>query len=377
METQDHHLVLRALRTIQAKDIAVFSFFVPGEMVMQIADISRVHNDDKDSLQGFQRKEIKNHVNSIVEYLNNMDVLFPNAIILALGQEVDFKQARGRDPEGVTDIADIGTITIPIRGEGSRVAWIVDGQQRSLALAKTKNKGIPVPVIAFFAPDLETQRAQFILVNKAKPLPTRLINELLPEVDVLMPRELAIRKIPSEICNLLNKDPQSPFYKLIKRASHDDSDASAVIVDTSLIEIIKKSISNPLGALAQFKGFGSESSDINSMYKTLLMFWIEVRNAFPDAWGLPPTKSRLMHSAGIQAMGVLMDKIYARAQASSDPIIEIRSSLTKIAPYCHWTSGDWQGIGLKWDEVQNVNSHVKMLSDYLIRLDYGVKAGTI
>lgn len=376
MEIQEQYLVLRALRTIQAKQIDVFSFFVPGEMIMQIADISRVHHDETDSLQGFQRKEIKNHVNSIVEYLNNMDVLFPNAIILALGQEVDFKQARGRDPEGITDIADIGTISIPIRGEGSRVAWIVDGQQRSLALAKTSNKSIPVPVIAFFAPDLETQRAQFILVNKAKPLPTRLINELLPEVDVLMPRELAVRKIPSELCNLLNKDPQSPFYKLIKRASHDDSDV-AVIVDTSLIEIIKKSISNPLGALAQFKGFGSESSDINSMYKTLLMFWTEVKNTFPDAWGLPPTKSRLMHSAGIQAMGVLMDKIYARAQASQDPKLEIRSSLGKIAPHCHWVSGDWHGIGLKWDEVQNINSHVKMLSDYLIRLDYGVKAGTL
>jgi len=373
IETHEQYLVLRALRTIQARDVAVFSFFVPGEMVMQIADISRVHHDEMDSLQGFQRKEIKNHVNSIVEYLNNMDVLFPNAIILALGQEVDFKQARGRDPEGVTDIADIGTISIPIRGEGSRVAWIVDGQQRSIALAKTNNKNIPVPVIAFYAPDLETQRSQFILVNKAKPLPTRLINELLPEVDVLMPRELAVRKIPSELCNLLNKDPQSPFYKLIKRASHDDSDA-AVIVDTSLIEIIKKSISNPLGALAQFKGFGSESSDINSMYKALLMFWNEVKKTFPDAWGLPPTKSRLMHSAGIKAMGVLMDKIYARAQASSDPVEEIRSSLGKIAPNCHWSSGHWQGIGLKWDEIQNVNSHVKMLSDYLIRLDYGSKA---
>jgi DGQHR domain-containing protein len=376
METQEQYLILRALRTIQAKQIEVFSFFVPGEMIMQVADISRVHHDETDSLQGFQRKEIKNHVNSIVEYLNNMDVLFPNAIILALGQEVDFKQSRGRDPEGITNIADIGTISIPIRREGCRVAWIVDGQQRSLALAKTKNKSISVPVIAFFAPDLETQRSQFILVNKAKPLPTRLINELLPEVDVIMPRELAVRKIPSELCNLLNRDPQSPFYKLIKRASHDDSD-TAVIMDTSLIDIIKKSISNPLGALAQFKGFGTESSDINGMYKTLLMFWTEAKNAFPDAWGLPPTKSRLMHSAGIQAMGVLMDKIYSRAQASSDPVVEIRSSLKKLAPYCNWTSGTWQGIGLKWDEIQNVNSHVKMLSDYLIRLDYGVKAGTI
>lgn len=42
-------------------------------------------------------------------------------------------------------------------------------------------------------------------MNKAKPLPTRLINELLPEVDVLLPRDLASRKLPSELCNVLNR----------------------------------------------------------------------------------------------------------------------------------------------------------------------------
>jgi len=165
-------------------------------------------------------------------------------------------------------------------------------------------------------------------------------------------------------------------WKLIRRTSHDDSE-SAVIVDTSLIQIIKKSISSPLGALAQFKGFGSETSDVNGMYKTLIIYWNEVKGVFSDAWGLPPTKSRLMHSAGISAMGVLMDRIIARTQASPDPAKEIRASLGKIAPYCHWISGTWRGIGLKWDEIQNVNSHVRALSDYLIKLDYSTKVADI
>ena len=50
------------------------------------------------------------------------------------------------------------------------------------------------------------QREQFILVNKAKPLPTRLINELLPEVSAMLPRDLNARRLPSELCNLLNRD---------------------------------------------------------------------------------------------------------------------------------------------------------------------------
>jgi DGQHR domain-containing protein len=264
----------------------------------------------------------------------------------------------------------MGTLTIPFREEGKRVAWIVDGQQRSLALAKTQNANIPVPVVAFVAPDLETQRAQFILVNKAKPLPTRLINELLPEVNTHLPKDLSVRKIPSELCNLLNLDPKSPFYKSIERASLNDIEQQGHINDTAIMEVIKKSLSNPLGALSPFKGFGDTLADIDGMYETLLMFWNQVKEVFPKAWGLPPTKSRLMHGAGIKAMGVLMDRIMTRVPPHQDTSVEIRRSLEAIAPDCAWTEGTWEGLGLKWNEVQNVGSHIRGLSDYLVKLDF-------
>src|SRR4029079_6104965 len=128
-----------------------------------------------------------------------------------------------------------------IREEGHRVAWIVDGQQRSLALSQTTNKQIAVPVVAFIFGDIETQREQFILVNKARPLPVRLINELLPEIGVQLPRDLSVNKIPSVLCNLINKDSKSPFFQLIKRTSDADS-KTAVIVDSALISVMKKSI---------------------------------------------------------------------------------------------------------------------------------------
>ena len=135
-----------------------------------------------DQLKGFQRKEIRNHVNSIVEFLDSGPVLFPNAMILALAPDIEFKNARGSRPEGMTDVADIGTLIIPIRPEGQRAAWIVDGQQRSLgAGAREEHQRSPSRSLGSSPPELETQREQFILVNKAKPLPTRLINELLPE----------------------------------------------------------------------------------------------------------------------------------------------------------------------------------------------------
>jgi len=367
-EQLNDHLVVRALKTIQGEDISVYSFFVPGGEVSNIADISRVERDEADKLKGFQRKEIRNHVNSIVEYLDNGPVLFPNAIILALSPEIEFKEARGTKPTGLTAAATMGTLQIPIRDEGQRVAWIVDGQQRSMALAKTKHPEIPVPVIGFVSSDLEIQREQFILVNKAKPLPTRLINELLPEIGTLLPRDLAVRKIPSEVCNILNSDPNSPFYRLIRRISDDSPEA--VIVDTAVLEVIKSSISNPLGALSPFKGTGSEPSDIEAMYRIMCVYWGAVKEVFPDAWAKPPTESRLMHSAGIRAMGVLMDRLSTKVQGTGNEAAAHKIALSRIAPHCCWVEGTWEGLGWKWNEVQATPRHIRGLADHLVRLDF-------
>lgn len=369
MTTQ--RLIVRALRTIQSKNVETYCFFLPGHQIVELADITRLRRDGTSTLEGFQRNEIKSHVKAIVEYLDQGNVLFPNAIILALNDSVEFKQARGREPAGALTVADIGTLTIPLGADGRAAAWIVDGQQRSLALSRTRNKRIPVPIVAFVAPDLQTQREQFILVNKAKPLPTRLINELLPDVDTYLPRDLAIRKIPSELCNLLNRDPDSPFHKLIRRASDAGSDRRFV-VDTAVIDSLKRSINTPLGALSQYKAMGSEPSDIDAMYRTLLIYWNAVRETFPDAWGRPPTESRLMHSVGLKAMGVLMDRIMARAYTQPDPSSEVRSSLSAIAPHCRWTEGVWGALGLPWNGLQSVARHIRALSDLLVRLDYEV-----
>ena len=372
MNNKEKQLIVRALKTFQGDNIEVFSFFSPGDKISQIADISRVCRDEHETLEGFQRKEIKTHVKKIIEYLNQENIIFPNSIILAFSPEVKFSGSRGELPKGCLDTGQSGTLYIPIREEGKRVAWIVDGQQRSIALSKSKNNEIPVPIVAFVAPDIETQRAQFILVNKAKPLPTRLINELLPEVNTHLPKDLSARKLPSELCNLLNIDPRSPFHTLIERESLKDTDKQGYINDTAVMEVIKKSLNNPLGALSPYKEFGDLATDTDAMYETLITFWGQVKEVFKEAWALPPTKSRLTHGAGIKAMGTLMDRIMARVQPNQNAQPEIRATLEAIAPDCAWTSGEWHELGFKWNEIQNITSHIKALSDYLVKLDFEV-----
>jgi DGQHR domain-containing protein len=360
-------IFVRALRTRQGK-VDVYSFFLPGGDVTRIAGISRIERDKDDTLRGFQRKEIRTHVRSIIQYLNQGKVLFPNAITLAFSSDVKFKQSRGPKPDTLTDVAQAGLLRIPFRETGPRVGWIVDGQQRSLALANSNNEKLPVPVVAFVSDDLQVQREQFILMNKARPLPSRLINELLPETgSVLLPRELASRKVPSEICGLLNRDAKSPFHGLIKRLS-DAEKGKAVITDTAIIKMIRNSINSPLGALSPFKAARDESLDLYAMYGTLLTFWKAVRDVFPSAWGLPPTKSRLMHSAGIEAMGILMDRMLARHAGKHDEARAIKADLQKIAPHCCWIEGTWENMGIEWNEVQNTPKHIRTLADTLIRL---------
>lgn len=355
---------VRAIRTRQGGDTDVYAFFMHGSDVLRVADISRLERDEGD-LKGFQRREIRSHVNEIVAFLDSGPVLFPNAIILALMPEVEFKLSRGPRPEGA--FADGGMLSIPVRPEGRKVAWIVDGQQRSLALARAQRSDFPVPVIAFVSADTQIQREQFILVNKARPLPTRLIDELLPEVSAVLPRRLAARKVPSELVNALNKDPGSPFHKLIKRES--SAKGEGLVTDSALVEAIKQNLRRPWGALSQFANGGEGGGHLEPMYKALVSYWSAVRDAFPDAWGKPPQRSRLMHSAGIRAVGALMDSIMARAEASLNPEQEIKASLARLAPHCAWTEGVWDGLDLRWNAIESTPQHINRLRDHLIGLD--------
>ena len=369
MKNNNKDLVIRALRTQQGDGLTVYAFFVKGGDIVRVADISRIERSDAENLKGFQRTEIKTHVKGIVDYLNHGNVLFPNAIILAMSPEVVFKASRGTKPTGDESIAESGTLTIPLHNEGNRVAWIVDGQQRSLALSQAKDKDIPVPVIGFVSDSLEIQREQFILVNKARPLPVRLINELLPETNgFMLPKDLSSRKVPSELCNLLNQDKASPFYKLIKRISDEKSNSGAVITDTAVITMIRNSLNNPLGALSQFRSAnGKDGIDLEGMYKVLCTYWSAVRDVFGDAWAKDPKKSRLMHSTGILAMGVLMDRIYARLSGIDEDYKSIKRELERIEPSCRWTSGTWELVGTPWNEIQNTPKDIKKLQDVLVR----------
>jgi DGQHR domain-containing protein len=355
--------VVRAVRTKQGGH-DVFAFFTPGSRLLELADVPSLRPMEDGSLAGFQRPKIFQQVRAIAEYLARGSVLFPNAIILALSPSVRFVAARGSKPKAIESTSDTGTLTIPLKN-GRSAAWIVDGQQRALALTEVSAADLQVPVVAFVSGDIGVQREQFILVNKAKPLPARLIDELLPEVDAQLPRDLSARKLPSALCAALNDSRESPFFGLIKRPS--TTDRTGIIMDSALTRVMRHSIGDPRGALASHIA-PDGTPDIDAMFLTMITYWSAVRDVFPAAWGLTPDHSRLMHSAGIEAMGVLMDQIMTQRDGD-DPGTRARRVLSAIAPQCRWTEGSWERIGRRWNDIQSTPRDVKLLSNLLVSLE--------
>lgn len=370
----------RALRINQHPDIPLYLFALEAGEVDLVADVARISRDEAGKLLGYQRPEKKQHVKQILEYLDGDEVLFPNGLILALPSSVRFRGSRGPNPSD--GLATIGMLEIPLpeSREAPRPALIVDGQQRSLALARTRNAKLPITVAGFVSEDLHVQREQFLRVNTVSPLPSDLVSELLPEVNTQLPTKLSSRKLPAILVNALSQDGDSPFKGLIKQASTTASRKSETVVkDNSLLQAITASLS-PSGVLFPYKDLSSGTIDTSTIRKILVVYWTAVRDTFPDAWGISPNKSRLMHGVGIRSMGQLMDRVMERAMFevdinSDEAYSKVMAELALVEPYCRWTKGRWPEINYNWNELENITKHINILSNYLIRVYQKARMG--
>ena len=94
--------------------------------------------------------------------------------------------------------------------------------------------------------------------------------------------------------------------------------------------------------------------------------------AFPSAWGLPPKKSRLMHGAGVIALGFVMDAIADQHRSRNVPSrLHFLTGIGPIVDHCRWTDGYWDFGAkrhVKWCDLQNTPAHIQMLTDHMLSL---------
>ena len=216
--------------------------------------------------------------------------MIPNSVVIAFDERVKFK-ATGRSGPWCR----LGMLRIP-SGVEVKPGFVVDGQQRLAAIRDADIAAFPMPVTAFITDDVAVQTEQFILVNSTKPLPRGLIHELLPHTSAVLPPRFHRRKLPARLVDRMNHDPESPLFGLIATPTAP----RGVIKDNSMLRMLENSLND--GTLYHFRKRG-DKPDVDGMVGLLTEFWSAVKESFSDAWGLPPRKSRLMHGAGVVALG--------------------------------------------------------------------------
>ena len=353
-------LIVPAIEITQGRNRKAFSFAVDGKLLPQFTAVSRVARNDANAVTGYQRPEVLSHISQIRKYLESDNPMLPNAIVVAFDRSVVFKSDEAPSATG-----RIGSLHIPIPDDDEeKPGLIVDGQQRTAAIREAAIKRFPVFAVGFIARDEDEQREQFVLVNSTKPLPKGLLYELLPSINSPLPDALARRKLPAVLLNRLNHDEDSPFRGMVSTPTSP----KGVVKDNSILRMIENSLSD--GALFRFRDPVSGQCDTDKATALLKHFWSAVQISFPSAWGLPPKKSRLMHGAGIIALGFVMDAIADRHRSRNIPTrLQFLSAIGPIVEHCRWSDGYWDFGArrhVKWCDLQNTPSHIQQLTDHLL-----------
>ncbi len=325
----------------------MLSFAASASEVLGFAAIDRVARDADGRLSGFQRPQIAAHIREIRDYLETAEAVLPNPIVVAFTSGVEVEPLPG------------GACRVSIDVSGGPRGLIVDGQQRITALSQVEGKDFQVFISALVCRDEAELRRQFVLINNTRPLPKTLIYELLPTVPGGLPRRLSERSVAADLTARMNR--LEPMEGRIRQ----HTSPSGVISDIAVQRFFLNSLSDGAMRLLIPKENGAELC-----LGLAQEFFKAVAYVFRDAWEeQTPKTSRLVHGAGIVAMGYVMDLLHRAdgARTWQDFAAGMSCLVDKVA----WTSGDWDfggGDRRHWKAIQNTGADIAALTSFLTRV---------
>jgi DGQHR domain-containing protein len=337
------------VRAKQSSTHDVISIAARASEVLQFSRIDRAGRTSNGALTGFQRPQIASHISEIRDYLVTEDAVLPNPIVVAFVGNVDVKNRDGQ------------VVQITITKEEHEIApgFVVDGQQRLTALSGLPEKDFEIFVSVLVCQDVEELRRQFVLINSTRPLPKALIYELLPGVRGL-PKRLTSRSFAATLTERLNFDCDSSLRGRI----FQHTNPAGVIRDTALQKIIMQSMSD--GAIREFP----IDEQFGRGFNLISEFFAGVQKVFPADWtGHTAKTSRLVHGAGIVAMGFVMETIAARNGATT--AAEFAEGLKMLKGKTAWTSGYWQFSDterIPWNAIENTPRQIMALAQHLVSM---------
>lgn len=341
-------LTFDALTPAQSNTLEVFTFVAKACDIAKIARIERAGRDEVGVLQGFQRPQIAAHIREIRDYLEKPTAILPNPIVVAFTDHAALERRQGGLARLSIDVSD------------GPPGWIVDGQQRFTALSELRDRDFEVLVSGFICRTAEELQKQFILINNTRPLPKALVYELLPQVADL-PERMSNRSQAALVTEALNYRDGSALKGLIRQQTNP----RGVIRDTIVQKLIMNSLSD--GAL---RLYASENQLLLEQGVRLISeFFYAVQHVFRGDWERhTPKTSRLMHGAGIIAMGYVMDFLNSATGASTRE--EFAEGLRPLVGQTAWSSGEWDFGDEKrrWNGLQIVPADIRQLSFHLTHL---------
>jgi DGQHR domain-containing protein len=339
--------VYRAIQARQSAVHRVLSFPARARDIKAFADIDHAGRAEDGTLKGFQRPQIASHIKDIRHYLSHRDAVLPNPIVIAFTQGVQVREV------------DAPFVELEIDSTHGLPGFVVDGQQRLSALNGLEEKDFEVFVSALICENYEELRRQFILINNTRPLPKALIYELLPSVSDL-PQQFSSRSFAAALTEKLNFQKSS-----LKGLIYQHTNPTGVIRDTAIQKVIMTSAEN--GALREIS---SGPGAAENAFEVINHYYEAVQRTFPEDWeGHTPKTSRLIHGAGIRAMGYVMDLLWERNGARDRR--DFRDGLACLKGHTAWTSGTWkfgENEVVPWNAIQNIDRQINGLAHYLVNV---------
>lgn len=315
--------------------------------VLSFASIERAGRDAQGALQGFQRPQIAAHIREIRDYLRTADAVLPNCIVIGFVEGVKVRERSD------------GWIEVLIDASDGAPGYVIDGQQRLTALAGLPEKDFKLFVSILVCNDYEELRRQFVLLNSTRPLAKALIYELLPGTTGL-PNRYSSRSFAAGLTERLNFDQKSSLRGLI----YQHTNPRGIIRDTSIQTVIMRSVSD--GAIRELP----ESKQLLGGFRLLSAFYGAVRQVFADEWeGHTPKSSRLVHGAGIQALGFVMELLVGRDGAQTQE--DFARGVSVLKGHTAWTSGTWRfsdSEAVPWNKLENTSRQINGLAQHLVSI---------
>lgn len=341
-------LTFTAIRAKQSEGHQVVCFSASAAEILQFATIERIKRDGNGQLSGFQRPQIAAHIQEIKEYLSREDAVLPNPIVVAFTDSVT-----------LTELSD-NLVQIEIHAENGPAGLVVDGQQRLSALKLLgATKDFQIFVSALICINEAELRQQFVLINNTRPLSKSLIYELLPTVDGL-PNRFSSRSFAAELTSRLNHDTTSSLKGMIKQHTNP----GGVISDTAIQKVIMNSLNDGI-----IREFVVESDGKEKSFRIISEFYKACQLVFKDSWtNHKPKTSRLVHGAGIIAMGYIMEMLAVNQGLRTWE--DFQKGLAPMLGKTAWTSGIWEFATddiRPWNAIQNTPNDILTLTHFLMR----------